>query len=70
MKIEGKDFMTWLHDTRKKIHKEQNKKGMSNIEMIRKYRKDAENSLGKKLNGLSPKRNGKMIGEYLNIDSR
>jgi len=46
MKIEGKEFIEWLHEMRKKSRKEELSSKMSEIEQIRKIKKDAEKIIG------------------------
>ncbi len=49
MEIEGKDYMEWLHEIRKKMRKEQKKGGFSDIEWMMKINKEVEKILGKKI---------------------
>ena len=42
MEIEGKDYMEWLHDVRKKMREEQKKNGFSDVEWMRKITEEAE----------------------------
>jgi len=46
MKIEGKEFIEWLHEMRKKSRKRELLSRMSEIEQIRKIKDDAEKIIG------------------------
>lgn len=49
MEIEGKDYLTWLHEVRKKMWQEEKKSGLSGAEWMRKITQEAEKILGKKI---------------------
>jgi len=49
MEIEGKDFMDWLHEVRKKMREEEKKSGLSNVEWMRRVAQEAEEIIGKKI---------------------
>ena len=49
MDIEGKDYLVWLHEIRKKNWEERKKSGLSNVEWIRKTTQEAEKILGRKI---------------------
>ncbi len=49
MEIDGKDYLVWLHEVRKKNWEERKKSGLSDIEWTRKIAKEAEEILGKKI---------------------
>lgn len=49
MEIEGKDYLTWLHELRKKRWEEEKKSGLSGIEWLEKITKEAEKILGRKI---------------------
>lgn len=49
MEIEGKDYITWLHEVRKEMWKERKKSGLSDAEWLRKITQEAEKILGKKI---------------------
>ena len=46
MKIEGKEFIEWLHEMRKKSRKQELLSRMSEIEQMRKIKNDAEKIIG------------------------
>ncbi len=49
MEIDGKDYLVWLHEVRKKNWEERKKSGLSDVEWTRKITKEAEKILGKKI---------------------
>lgn len=49
MEIEGKDYLKWLHELRKKRRKEEKKSGLSGIEWMEKITREAEEILGRKI---------------------
>ena len=46
MKIEGKEFIEWLHEMRKKSRERELLSRMNEIEQIRKIKDDAEKIIG------------------------
>lgn len=46
MEIDGKDFLDWLHDVRKKNKQEREKKRLSHAEWSKGIREEAEKRLG------------------------
>ena len=48
MEIEGKDWMIWLHDVRKKMREEEKKSGLSSVEWMKKITDETEKILSKK----------------------
>lgn len=49
MDIDGKDYLTWLHEVRKKMWEEQKKSSLSEVEWLKKITKEAEEILGSKI---------------------
>lgn len=49
MEIDGKDYLTWLHEIRKKMREEQKKSGLSDVDWMKKITKEAEEILGRKI---------------------
>lgn len=49
MDIDGKDYLTWLHEVREKMYEERKKSGLSGVEWLKKITKEAEKILGKKI---------------------
>ena len=49
MEIEGKDYLTWLHEIRRKNWEERKKSGLSNVDWIKKVKQEAEKILGYKI---------------------
>ena len=49
MEIEGKDYLTWLHEVRRKMREEQKKSGLSDVKWMKKITKEAEKLLGRKI---------------------
>ncbi len=42
MMIEGKDYLEWLHEVRKRMREEEKKSGLSGAEWIKKISQEAE----------------------------
>jgi hypothetical protein len=49
MEIEGKEFMDWLHDVRKKMRIQEKKSGLSGEEWMRTMASEVERIIGKKI---------------------
>ena len=49
MKIEGLDFIDWLHKIRRESEKERKRKGISGKEWIKMITREAEKVLGHKI---------------------
>ncbi|MEW6041360.1 MAG: hypothetical protein AB1633_07555 [Elusimicrobiota bacterium] len=49
MDIDGKDYLTWLHELRKKKWAEEKKSGLTGVEWLKKITKEAEKILGKEI---------------------
>lgn len=54
MEIEGKDYLEWLHDVRKKMWEERKRSGLSDVEWMKKITAEAEKILGKKIPKITP----------------
>lgn len=49
MEIDGKDYLVWLHEVRKKNWEEEKNSGLSDAEWLKKITKEAEEIIGKKI---------------------
>lgn len=49
MDIEGKDYLVWLHELRKKRREEEKKSGLSSVQWIDEITQEAEKIIGKKI---------------------
>lgn len=49
MEINGKDYLVWLHELRKKNYEKQKKSGLSGEEWLKKITLEAEKILNKKI---------------------
>ena len=49
MEIEGKDYITWLHEIRKKMWEQRKKSKLSDAEWLKEITQEAEKILGKKI---------------------
>lgn len=49
MEIEGKDYLVWLHELRKKNWEARKRSGLSNVEWTKKIVKEAEKILGREI---------------------
>lgn len=49
MEVNGKDYLVWLHELRKKNQEEEMKSGLSGSEWMKKITEEVEKILGKKI---------------------
>lgn len=49
MDIEGKDYLVWLHELRRKRREEEKKSGLSSIQWMEEITQEAEKIIGKKI---------------------
>ncbi len=49
MMIEGKDYLEWLHEVRKRMREEEKKSGLSGAEWIKKISQEAEEIIGENI---------------------